>query len=105
MSTVSLLALIAGSWGVIMSIAPLLQIRAMVRARSSAGVSLGYLRVLLVGFVLWFSYGVALRDPALIVCNALSAAVGATTIAVAMRYRPRPSVAEALVAEAPLTAP
>ena len=104
MSTVSLLALVAGSWGVIMSIAPLLQIRTMVRARSSAGVSLGYLRVLLVGFVLWFSYGVALGDPALIVCNALSAAVGATTIGVAVRYRPRPSIAEALVAEEPATA-
>ncbi len=92
MSTVSLLALFAGSWGVLMSIAPILQIRAMVRARSSAGVSLGYLRVLLVGFVIWFSYGVALGDVALIVCNALSATVGAATIAVAVRYRPRPGV-------------
>jgi uncharacterized protein with PQ loop repeat len=87
MSTVSLLALVAGTWGVLMSVAPLLQIRTMIRARSAEGVSLGYLRVLLVGFVLWFAYGVALGDPALMVCNALSAMVGATTIGVASHYR------------------
>jgi len=87
MSTVSLLALVAGTWGVLMSVAPLLQIRTMVRARSAEGVSLGYLRVLLVGFVLWFAYGVALGDLALMVCNALSTFVGATTIGVAAHYR------------------
>ncbi len=90
MSTVSLLALLAGSWGVIMSISPLLQIRAMVRVGSSAGVSLGHLRVLLVGFAVWLSYGIALGDLALIVTNGMAMAVGATTIAVAARYRPRP---------------
>jgi len=56
----SVLAVAAGSWGILMSVAPCLQIRTIVRARSSSGVSLGYLRVLFIGFVLWLSYGVAL---------------------------------------------
>ena len=87
MSTVSTLAFAAGTWGVLMSLAPLLQIRAMVRAGTSDGVSLGYLRVLLVGFVLWLAYGLARGDLPLIVCNALAAVVGAVSLAVASRYR------------------
>ena len=42
-----------------MAISPLLQIRAIVRHQSSHGVSIAYQGVLLVGFVLWFSYGIA----------------------------------------------
>jgi uncharacterized protein with PQ loop repeat len=86
----STLAVLAGTWGVAMSIAPMLQIRTMVRARSSAGVSLGYLRVLFVGFVLWLAYGLALGDVALVVTNALSLSVSVATMAVAQRYRRRP---------------
>ena len=89
MSTVSLLAVLAGAWGVLMSLAPLLQIRAIVRARSSEGVSLGHLRILLVGFVLWAAYGLSIADPAVIVPNTLAAVVGLTTIVVASKYRPQ----------------
>ena len=60
----SSLAVIAGSWGVLMSLSPLLQIRAMVRRRSSAGVSVGYLSVLAVGFTLWLAYGLSLGNAA-----------------------------------------
>lgn len=87
MSTMSLLALAAGTWGVLMSLAPLLQIRAMVRAGSSDGVSLGYLRVLLVGFVLWLAYGLSRGDAPLVVCNGLAATVGAASLLVASRLR------------------
>ena len=81
------LAVAAGTWGVAMAVAPLLQVRRILRRRSSHDVSLGYLVVLLVGFVLWVAYGVSLRNPALIVPNAIAFAVGATTIAVALRFR------------------
>jgi uncharacterized protein with PQ loop repeat len=70
-----------------MAVAPLLQIRRILRRRSSHDVSLGYLLVLLVGFVLWVAYGVSLRNPALIVPNTIAFCVGATTIAIALRFR------------------
>lgn len=87
MSTTTLLAVTASSWGIAMALAPVLQIRTMVARRSSHGISIGYLTVLLVGFALWFAYGVALGNAAIIVPNTIAFVVGATTIAVAVRLR------------------
>jgi MtN3 and saliva related transmembrane protein len=84
----TVLAAIAATWGVAMALAPLLQIRTMRAHRSSRGVSVAYLRVLLVGFVLWLAYGLALHNAALIVSNVVAAVVCAATITVALRYRP-----------------
>src|SRR5258708_37166019 len=56
---VSLLAASASAWGVLMGLSPVLQIRRMLRQRSSREVSLGYFAILLAGFVLWISYGIA----------------------------------------------
>jgi MtN3 and saliva related transmembrane protein len=89
MSLASSLAVLVTVWGVVMSLSPLLQIRAVVRTRSSADVSVGYLGVLLVGFVLWFAYGVSTGEPALMITNAASLATYAATLAVVLRYRPR----------------
>src|SRR5262249_20739343 len=63
------LAAAAAAWGVLMGVSPVLQIRRMLRQRSSRDVSIGYFAVLLVGFVLWLSYGIAARNLALIVPN------------------------------------
>jgi uncharacterized protein with PQ loop repeat len=41
------------------ALSPTLQIRHMIVLRSSAGISIPYLGVLVIGFVLWFAYGVA----------------------------------------------
>jgi len=81
------LAVAAASWRVLMGISPLLQIRQMLRLRSSRDVSVGYFAVLLVGFGLWISYGIAARNLALIVPNAVALLIGVTTIAVARRLR------------------
>jgi len=81
------LAAAAATWGVAMALAPLLQIRTMRAHRSSHGVSVGYLRVLLVGFVLWLAYGLSLGNAALIVSNVVATVVCVATIAVALRYR------------------
>lgn len=81
------LAVSAAFWGVMMAISPILQIRRMLERRSSADVSLGYLGVLLVGFVLWAGYGLALRNLALIVPNSVALMVGIATVVVAWRYR------------------
>lgn len=56
------LGLTAASWAVVMALSPILQVREMRRRNSSEGVSIGYFAVLLVGFGLWVSYGIASHD-------------------------------------------
>jgi len=81
------LAVFAASWGVVMGISPLLQMRRIVQRRSSADVSLSYLSVLLVGFALWMAYGLTIHNPALVIANSVAFVVGLATIAVAIRFR------------------
>jgi MtN3 and saliva related transmembrane protein len=83
------LGVLAASWGVIMALSPVIQIRRMVRLQSSRDVSIGYLLVIVVGFTVWFSYGVAIRNAAIIVANGLAFIVGVATVAVALRFRMR----------------
>jgi uncharacterized protein with PQ loop repeat len=87
MTTTEILAATAATWGVAMAVSPLLQIRAIRAHRSSKGVSVGYQQVLLVGFILWFSYGVALHNLAIIIPNTVAAIVSVATILVSLRYR------------------
>jgi MtN3 and saliva related transmembrane protein len=84
---VDYLAAVAATWGVAMAISPLLQIRAIRAHRSSKGVSVAYQQVLLVGFVLWLSYGIALHNLAIVVPNVVAAVVSVATIVVSLRYR------------------
>jgi len=81
------LAVVAASWGVLMAISPLLQIRRMIQRRSSSDLSLSYIGVLLIGFTLWMAYGVALGNWALIIPNTVAFAVGVATVFIALRYR------------------
>jgi MtN3 and saliva related transmembrane protein len=82
-----ILPVLAASWGVLMAIAPVLQIRRMVQRRSSSDLSLSYLAVLLIGFTLWVAYGVSIANMALIIPNGVAFAVGVATVLVALRYR------------------
>jgi uncharacterized protein with PQ loop repeat len=82
-----ILAVAVATWGVAMAVSPLLQIRAIRAHRSSKGVSVAYQQVLLVGFILWFSYGVALHNLAIIVPNTVAAVVSVATILVSLHYR------------------
>jgi len=82
-----ILAVVAASWGVLMAISPLLQIRRIVQRRSSSDLSLSYIGVLLIGFTLWIAYGISLGNWALIVPNGVAFAVGIATVLVALRYR------------------
>ena len=81
------LAVAASSWAVLMGIAPVLQIRRMLRERSSRDVSIAYFAILLVGFLLWIGYGAAAGLPALIIPNIVATLVGTAVIAVALRLR------------------
>jgi uncharacterized protein with PQ loop repeat len=84
---VDYLAAAAATWGVVMAISPILQIRAIRAHRSSKGVSVGYQYVLLAGFILWLSYGIALHNPAIIIPNAVAVVVSVITILVWLHYR------------------
>lgn len=83
----TVLAVCAATWGVVMAVAPLLQLRRMLLRRSSADVSIGYLALLLPGFCLWVGYGSASGDIALVVPNTVAAVIAGLTIAVAVRLR------------------
>lgn len=83
------LAVVAAAWGVAMALSPLLQIRAIRAAGSSEAVSVGYQQVLLVGFLLWLAYGIALENLALIVPNTIAALVSTATIVIVLRFRNR----------------
>ena len=87
MSTTTVLAILASTWGIAMAVAPALQIRHMIAIRSSSGISIPYLSVLAIGFVLWFAYGIALQNLAIIIPNTIAFVVGSTTIAVALHFR------------------
>lgn len=83
----SILAVLAAVWGIAMGLSPVLQIRTMLRTRSSRDVSVAYFIVLNVGFVLWAAYGISITNAAVIVPNFVALTVGSITIAVALRVR------------------
>ncbi len=85
------LAIAASLSGVLMGLAPVLQIRRMLRERSSAQVSLGYFLILMVGFVLWLAYGMSLHNLAMIVPNSVALLVTGAAIMVALRLRRNPA--------------
>ncbi len=90
------LAVVAATWGVMMALSPVLQLRRILERRSSADISIAYLAVLQVGFTLWMAYGVSLV--AIIVPNSVAFLVGAATLAIALpehsRERSRLRVSE-----------
>lgn len=88
---VGVLSVLAASWGVLMAVAPLLQIRRMRERRSSRDVSMAYLGVLQFGFALWVAYGVSLGNAAIVLPNSVAFMVGVLTMVVAWRYRAAPA--------------
>lgn len=96
-SVPEILAVLAASWGVLMALSPILQIRRILERRSSADVSIGYLGVLLVGFALWAGYGLSIANAALIVPNGVALVVGLATVLVAWRYRTPAGTADSAV--------
>ena len=84
---VTALGVAAASWGVIMGLSPVLQIRRIIRRRSSEDVSISYFGVLLIGFFLWMAYGIAIGDLVLIIPNSVAICIAIATIVVGRRYR------------------
>jgi MtN3 and saliva related transmembrane protein len=69
-----------------MGLAPLLQVRVIVRERDSSGTSLTWVVILLVGFVLWFTYGVVNDDLPIVVSNVVAVVVTTTLLVTALVY-------------------
>lgn len=93
MTTVDVLAVSAATGGVLLGLAPALQIRKIVQRRSSEGVSLGYWAVLLASMTVWLAYGLALGNAAMIVTNTVAVTVGIAMLIVGWAYRPKPEIA------------
>jgi len=89
MELLNIVGFMASSWGIIMSVAPILQMVRLSRTRSSDDVSLGYFGILMPGFALWVAYGVLGGDAFVAVPNILSLLVtGAlVTMVIVMRVR------------------
>ena len=87
MSIETVLAIVASSFGVVMGLAPSLQIRRMLRERSSRDVSIGYFAIIALGSVLWGSYGVSIPNLAIVIPNFVGFLAAMATILVAHRLR------------------
>lgn len=86
----TVLAVSASSWAVLMGIAPVLQIRRMLRQRSSRDVSVAYFAILLVGFALWIAYGAAAGLLTLVIPNSVALLIGTAAVTVALLLRRQP---------------
>jgi MtN3 and saliva related transmembrane protein len=89
MGTIELLAVLAGTVGVVMASSPLFQIRRILERRSSADLSIATMSVLFVGSAIWFAYGSALGNLAIMLPNGVGLVVWVATIAVTLRFRSR----------------
>ena len=87
MAIPEILAVAATLTGILMALAPSLQIRRMFQTHSSRDVSIGYLALLDLGFVIWISYGFSIGNWALIISNAASLSFMTITILVALSFR------------------
>ena len=78
-----------------MALSPTLQIRRILERRSSSDISISYLAVLQIGFMLWVGYGLALGNAAIVVPNSVAFLVGVATLVIALRYRGMPGPVDA----------
>jgi uncharacterized protein with PQ loop repeat len=83
------LAVITTAWGLLMGLAPLLQVRVIVRDKDAGGTSLAWVLILLVGFLLWLAYGLVRQDLPLILSNVVAATVTTTLLVTMGVYRRR----------------
>lgn len=90
MDIASFLGVAASIGGVSLGLAPLLQIRLIMRRRSSEGISISFWIIQATGLSLWLAYGIAIGNPAIIVANAVSITTTVTVIVLAGIYQPKP---------------
>jgi uncharacterized protein with PQ loop repeat len=89
MDATQLLAPIVGTFGVVMGIAPLMQVLRVVRRGSSDDIALAPLFIVVIGTMMWLSYGVASGDTTLVVANIVGTLVNAFVLMTVLRFRSR----------------
>jgi uncharacterized protein with PQ loop repeat len=82
-----LLAVAAATGGVIMALAPLLQLRRIRERGHGDDVSIPFLLVIAAGAAVWLAYGVAMPNAALIIPNAVAIVTNLATALTAARHR------------------
>jgi MtN3 and saliva related transmembrane protein len=87
MTAAQLLSPVVGTFGVVMGIAPLLQVLRVVRRGSSDDVAAGPLAIAAIGTALWLSYGLAAGDTALVIANIVATSVNTVALATVLRFR------------------
>ncbi len=85
------LAAVAAVFGVVMGVAPGLQLRRMLRLRSSRDISLGFFAVAALGQLTWVIYGTALHNLAVIASNGSGMLINAAVFVTAATLRTRAS--------------
>nr|WP_275587014.1 SemiSWEET family transporter [Arcanobacterium pluranimalium] len=81
------LSIITTVWGVIMSIAPIFQIRVILKTKDSSGISAAWVTVLFIGYILWFSLGAATGSLPLMIANGVALATGSVLLWAVFTYR------------------
>jgi uncharacterized protein with PQ loop repeat len=84
---VTLIGTLAGALGFVTALSPLLQVRAIVRSRSAAGVSLAQLVLVGASASAWVAYGLAQPALPLVVSNSVTVVTSALAVTVAWRHR------------------
>ena len=80
---------IASFMGVLMSLAPLFQVRRILERRTADDVSIAFLVVIAAGSSAWCAYGISTGDPYLIIPNSLGVITNVGTLLVVRRYQHR----------------
>ena len=74
-------------WGILMALAPLLQLKLIVRRRDAVGLARLGIGVLFVGFLLWLCYGLTISSPPLIITNSVACLTHVGVLLIVLRYR------------------
>lgn len=83
----SYLALAAASMGIIMAVAPLLQLRLILQERDAREVSRGFLAIIGFGNLIWIAYGIDTSNEVIIVPNVCGFLCSYLTLAAAFYFR------------------
>lgn len=84
---ITALSIVTTIWGVIMSIAPIFQIRVILKRRDSSGISEAWVVVLFIGYLLWFSLGAATGSWPLMIANGVAITTGVVLLWAVFKYR------------------
>ena len=85
----TLLAVVATSYGVLAAASSLLEAARLLRSGSAEEISLAFLGVLVGGYLVWLLYGISAGDGPLIITDAVGLAASTITLSIAARLRRR----------------